>query len=57
VDPDDTQPCPPPADTERCYTQPEPEHEAFGPAEYSIRRATFLPTFDLSAEDLDDDCT
>lgn len=64
VDPDDTQPCPPPADTERCYNMPEPEHEPFGPV---VRRVTFLPEplsgytqtegdlFDLASEDLEDD--
>lgn len=55
MDPEDTVPPEAPI-TERCYTQPEPEHEPFGPQEYSIRRATFLPTpFDLSSEDLEDD--
>ena len=69
VDPDDTDqmlafastvPCPPP--TERDYTMPEPEHEAFGPI---VRPVTFLrgpllPSgdlllFDLASEDLEDD--
>lgn len=92
IDPDDTDEVlafastvPPEApDTERCYAQPEPEHEPFA----IFRPVTFLPQpldaeqayadairkaidvenaanhrmselmlFDLSSEDLDDDCT
>ena len=63
MDPEDTVPPEAPI-TERCYEQPEPEHEAFGPI---VRRVTFLPEplsgytqtegdlFDLASEDLEDD--